>query len=137
MTAAGDVSANLEDFEGKLNTVLDRLTKRTESHSGELGGRAILDFKLDLTDPANRDAAVGFINGVNSAGEPVSRMSAMVDLGGQAADGLDVQRALLLAGPAQDGLPGSTRACSASAANTRPRTRTSSTPSTAPRAATL
>ncbi len=84
VTAAGDVSANLKDFEGKnFNTVLDRLTKRTESHSGELGGRAILDFKLDLTDPANRDAAVGFINGVDSAGEPVSRMSAMVDLGGR------------------------------------------------------
>jgi hypothetical protein len=84
VTAAGDVSMNVKDFAGTdYKTVLDRLTKRKESRSGELGGRAILDFKLDLRDPANRDAALGFINGVNGAGEPVSRLSSMLDLGGR------------------------------------------------------
>ena len=84
VTAAGDVSANLKDFEGKdFNTVLDRLTKRKEAQNGALGGRAILDFKLHLRDPANREAALGFVNGVNSAGEPVSRLSSMIDLGGR------------------------------------------------------
>jgi hypothetical protein len=84
VTAAGDVSANLKDFEGKdFNTVLDRLTKRKEAQNGELGGRAIIDFKLDLRDPLNRDAALGFINGVDGAGRPVSRLSSMVDLGGR------------------------------------------------------
>ena len=65
------------------NTVLDRLTKRKEAQNGELGGRAIIDFKLDLTDPANRDAAEGFIHGRDSSGAPVSRMSSMLDLGGR------------------------------------------------------
>ncbi|WP_028064229.1 hypothetical protein [Solirubrobacter soli] len=84
VTAAGDVSANLKDFEGtKFNTVLDRLTKRKEAQNGALGGRAIVDFKLDLRDPANREAALGFVNGVNSAGQPVSRLSSMIDLGGR------------------------------------------------------
>ena len=53
--------------------MLDRLTKRKEAQNGELGGRAIIDFKLDLSDPANRDAAEGFIHGRDSSGAPVSR----------------------------------------------------------------
>ena len=84
VTAAGDVSANLKDFQGtNYNTVLDRLTKRKEAQNGELGGRAIIDFKLDLTNQANRDAAEGFIHGRDSSGAPVSRMRSMLDLGGR------------------------------------------------------
>jgi hypothetical protein len=84
VTAVGDIGLNVADFKGKdFNTVLDRLTKRKVSRNGELGGRAIVDFKLDLRDPANRDAAEGFIHGVDSSGAPVSRLDSMLDLGGR------------------------------------------------------
>ena len=71
MTAIGDVSASFPDLTGQsFKTVLDRLTSRKEAQNGELGGRAIVDFKLDLRDLQNRDAAEGFIHGRDSAGRP-------------------------------------------------------------------
>ena len=84
VTAIGDVSASFPDLTGQsFKTVLDRLTSRKEAQNGELGGRAIVDFKLDLRDPQNRDAAEGFIHGRDSAGAPVSRLDSMLDLGGR------------------------------------------------------
>jgi hypothetical protein len=86
VTAAGDVGANIADFKGKdFNTFLDRLTKRKVSRNGALGGRAVLDARRDLRDPANRDAALGFFEGRDSAGRPVSRVDSLLDRGGRLA----------------------------------------------------
>jgi hypothetical protein len=86
VTAVGDAGANFADFKGKdLNTFLDRLTKRKVSRNGALGGRAVLDARLDLRDPANRDAALGFFEGRDTAGRPVSRASSLLSLGGRLA----------------------------------------------------
>src|SRR4051794_696520 len=84
VTGVGDVGANIADFKGKdFKTFLDRLTKRKVSRNGALGGRAILDARLDLRDPENREAALGFFEGRDSAGEPVSRVDSLLDLGGR------------------------------------------------------
>jgi hypothetical protein len=86
VTGVGDVGANVADFKGKdFRTFLDRLTKRKVSRNGGLGGRAVLDARLDLRDPENRDAALGFFEGHDAYGAPVSRVDALLDLGGRLA----------------------------------------------------
>jgi hypothetical protein len=84
VTGMGTFKQNVKDFQGKgAKALIDELTKRSVSANEGAGARVLLDAKLDLSDPANRAAVMGFMNGRDASGQPVSRLDSAVDVGGR------------------------------------------------------
>lgn len=76
--ADGSLNASAEIPGGNLDQALDQVDGNLEAGAG---GRVALDATLDLTDPANRQAALSFIDGADpDTGEGVSRFDAAGDL---------------------------------------------------------
>jgi len=76
--ADGSIEASFDPTGGALDQTMSDLS---DNLSASVGGRVVLDAKLDLTDPANLAAAQTFITGIDPAtGQPVGIGDASRDL---------------------------------------------------------
>ena len=80
VTGVGTVAGGI-DLRGNTEDLSGMLTKFSGAGNGQAGKRVEFQSELDLTDPANLNAARAFIDGVDpTTGEPVGLGEASLDL---------------------------------------------------------